>query len=216
MLKSIIVLPRCRRCNALLIGPQDILGALFPVMLLIALAVTAYGFFSDDVTMLVIGLATASQVALMIGTLIVLSRTAGVRLSPAGFHPFCFELCMLDLECAEIDLLRKEAVEKRQRYDLLVARLVGREPLLAAEFGRAIGRGSDLRGEIAALDERTEIAERYHRRLDIAEIAIAAGDMGRAIKQYEAMGLDPVVPDGDVKGRPRGLCGAISMRMKEH
>ncbi len=184
-------------------------------MLIAALLATAYAYLSDDITLLVIGLASIAQVVLMIGTLVVLSRMAGVRLSPAGFHPACFELCILDLECAEIDLLKKEAESKRQRYELLVARLVGREPRLAAEFSRSPGRDLDLRGQLAALNERTEIAERYHRRLDIAEMAMAAGEVGRAIKQYEAMGIEPIALDDKEKKVPQGLGGSVTVRTRE-
>gem|GEM_PF-2330717 len=197
-----MVLPRCRRCHALLIGPQDILGAMFPLLLLAALLAVAYGLLSDDTMLMILGLATVSHVVLLLGTFLVLSHTAGVAISPAGYHPGCFEITMLELECAGINLLREEVEKKRERYDLLAGRLAGREPLLAAEFGPRPGRGMDPHDELMALNEGIEKVEQYHRRLDIAYMAIDDGDAGRAARQYEAMGLAPPVMDRMEKGSP--------------
>ena len=209
------MLPRCRRCHDLLIGPQDILGATFPLLLLAALMAAAYGFMSDDITLAILGLAAVSHVVLMLGTFLVLSRTAGVAINPAGYHPGCFEISLLELECAEINLLRTEVEGKRVRYGLLAGRLAGREPLLAAEFGPRPGRGMDLHDELKALDEGIEKIEQYHRRLDIVDMAMDNGDEGRAARQYEAMGLEPSALDRMEKDASRKLGVTFVMRKRE-
>ncbi|KQM12567.1 hypothetical protein AOA80_01335 [Methanomassiliicoccales archaeon RumEn M1] len=189
------MLPRCRRCHGLLIGPQDLLGAMFPLLLLVALSAAAYGLMSGDITLLIMGLAAVSHVVLLLGTFLVLSRTAGVAINPAGYHPGCFEVSMLELECAEIGRLREEVERKRGQYDLLAARLAGREPQLASKFGPRPGRGLELQDELRALSEGIEKAEEYHRRLDIVDVALGEGDAQRAARQYEAMGLASSIVD---------------------
>ncbi len=92
---------------------------MFPLLLLAALLAVAYGLLSDDTMLMILGLATVSHVVLLLGTFLVLSHTAGVAISPAGYHPGCFEITMLELECAGINLLREEVEKKRERYDLL-------------------------------------------------------------------------------------------------
>ena len=80
---------------------------MFPLLLLAALLAVAYGFLSDDIMLMILGLAAVSHVVLLLGTFLVLSHTAGVAISPAGYHPGCFEITMLELECAGINLLRE-------------------------------------------------------------------------------------------------------------
>lgn len=188
---------------------------MFPLLLLATLLAAAYGFLSDDITLTILGLAAVSHVVLLLGTFLVLSRAAGVAISPAGYHPGCFEVTMLELECAGIDLLREEVEEKRGQYDLLAARLAGREPLLAAEFGPRPGRGMDLHGEFMALNEGIEKVEQYHRRLDIADMAMEDGDAGRAARQYEAMGLAPPALGCMGKSSPREGSMTFVMRGRE-
>lgn len=164
---------------------------MFPLLLLAALLAAAYGFLSDDIVLMILGLAAVSHVVLLLGTFLVLSHIAGVAIGPAGYHPGCFEIAMLELECAGINLLRGEVEERRGQYDLLAGCLAGREPLLAAEFGPRPGRGMNLHDELIALNRGIEKVEQYHRRLDIADMAMEDGDAGRASRQYEAMGLAP-------------------------
>lgn len=209
------MLPRCRRCHALLIAPQDILGAAFPLLLIASLVATAYGFLSDDLTLMILGLAAVSHVVLMLGTFLVLSRTAGVSINPASYHAGCFEISMLELECAEINLMRDEVEKRRGRYDLLAGRLAGREPLLAAEFGPRPGRGLELQDEFTALNNGIEKAEQYHRRLDIVDMALGEGDVLRVARQYEAMGLAPPKAGAKNESSLRELGARVSARGRE-
>lgn len=202
------VLPRCHRCRGLLIGPQDLLGVVFPAMVAIALAGTSYALLNGLTALAVLGLMAVGQLLLLLVSLHILMRAAGGRPGRSGFHPACYELHRLDCECAGHDALRAAVEEKRRDANLLLARLVGREPAMARAFAGRPGEGLDLEGEARALDVRIEILQRYHRRLDLADEALAAGDRERAAEQYEALGLllradelrkREVAPDGAEK-----------------
>lgn len=159
----------------------------FPAMLLAALVGTSYAYYQGLTDLFIVGLMASSQIVLMFGTLHLLMRAMGA--GRPGFHPACYELYRLDCECAGIEQLRREVEEKREDANLLLARLVGREPGLGRAFTGRPGEGHSLEGESMALDARIEVLRRQHRRLDLAEAALAAGDVNGAAEQYEALGL---------------------------